>query len=88
MLKGYISEDFDIKNPVATMKKSLSTSPQDPDKLRIVEIGRAEVNSVDLVMYDSYGYGDLINNQETVDSMRNHLILSHANWRNLDIQVN
>lgn len=88
MLRDYVS-DFDIEKPPAMQKDTRILSPHysEADTVRVVEVGRAEVNSVDLVMYDGQGYGDFINNQDAVDTIRNHLIKQHASWRNLDIQV-
>jgi septin family protein len=89
LVQNYADENFTITKSVRRAE-----APGDAnkvDKVRVVEVGRTPVtigsDLVDLVMYDSLGFGDFINNQDAVASIRNHVLESHAHWRNLDVQV-
>lgn len=90
LLRDYVADDIDA---FKTSRSDDSEAPNsgsqknESDTLSISEIGRVQLNSVDLVMYDSCGYGDFINNQDAVDVIRSHLIRAHADWRSLDVQV-
>jgi septin family protein len=90
LVQNYADENFTITKPVRRAE-----APGDDnkvEKVRVVEVGRTPVaigsDLVDLVMYDSLGFGDFINNQDAVASIRNYVLESHAHWRNLDVQVN
>jgi septin family protein len=89
LVQNYTDENFTITKPVWRAE-----APGDDirvEKVRVVEVGRTPVaigtDLVDLVMYDSLGFGDFINNQDAVASIRNYVLESHAHWRNLDVQV-
>ena len=90
LLKDYVSDDVNNhKSPRTNISESpgLEWQGDETDKLQVMEVGQARLSSVDLVIYDSNGYGDIVNNQEAIDVIRSHLMLAHANWRKLDVQV-
>jgi septin family protein len=89
LVQNYADENFTITKSVRRAE-----APGDDnkvEKVRVVEVGRTPVtigsDLVDLIMYDSLGFGDFINNQDAVASIRNYVLESHAHWRNLDVQV-
>jgi septin family protein len=89
LVQNYADENFTITKSVR--RAEAPGDANQVDKVRVVEVGRTPVtigsDLVDLVMYDSLGFGDFINNQDAVASIRNHVLESHAHWRNLDVQV-
>ena len=89
LVQNYTDENFTIVKP--TWRAEAPGDDGRIDKVRVVEVGRTPVaigtGTVDLVMYDSLGFGDFINNQDAVASIRNYVLMSHAHWRNLDVQV-
>lgn len=89
LVQNYADDNFTITKPV--WRSEIPGVDERVEKVRVVEVGRTPVtigtDLVDLVMYDSLGFGDFINNQDAVASIRNHVVESHAHWRNLDVQV-
>ena len=89
LLKDYVPDGVVNKSSRRNIIETpgLEWPREETNKVHIIGVGRALLSSVDLVMYDSYGYGDMVDNQEAVDVIRSHLMLAHANWRKLDVQV-
>ncbi len=67
-------------------------SPETTDRtVQISQLGTFEVltetgDGVDIGLYDSPGYGDFINNQESVDKIKKNILERHTQWRSLDAQ--
>ena len=95
LLRNYGVDDLRLIRGMTSPEKRQYQKVDDvlkPDKVRIAEVGRsviatADSNKVDLVLYDSLGYGDFINNQDAVETIRNYVLEKHACWRGLDMQV-
>ena len=90
LLSGYEPDSSEIRISASGAEgdiDELGTEKFPKDKVRILEVGRANVNSVGLVIYDSHGYGNPITNEDDVDTIHTHLMKSHAVWRGLDVQV-
>jgi septin family protein len=95
LLRNYGVDDLRLIRGMTSPEKRQYQKADDvlkPDKVRIAEVGRsviatADSNKLDLVLYDSLGYGDFINNQDAVETIRNYVLEKHACWRGLDMQV-
>jgi septin family protein len=95
LLRNYGVDDLRLIRGMTSPEKRQYQKVDDvlkPDKVRIAEVGRsviatADNNKLDLVLYDSLGYGDFINNQDAVETIRNYVLEKHACWRGLDMQV-
>jgi septin family protein len=95
LLRNYGVDDLRLIRGMTSPEKRQYQKADDvlkPDKVRIAEVGRSVIatansNKVDLVLYDSLGYGDFINNQDAVETIRNYVLEKHACWRGLDMQV-
>lgn len=95
LLRNYGVDDLRLIRGMTSPEKRQYQKVDDvfkPDKVRITEVGRsviatADNNKLDLVLYDSLGYGDFINNQDAVETIRNYVLEKHACWRGLDMQV-
>ena len=85
---------------VTLLKKYCSDLEQLAPRLRspphktieIGEIGRFLLKTtsgdiVEVVLYDSPGYGDFVNNQESIDQVRTNLLHRHEHWLQLDLPV-
>lgn len=95
LLRNYGVDDLRLIRGMTSPEKRQYQKADDvlnPDKVRIAEVGRSVIatvdnNKLDLVLYDSLGYGDFINNQDAVETIRNYVLEKHACWRGLDMQV-
>ena len=95
LLRNYGVDDLRLIRGVTSPEKHQYQKAVDvlkPDKVQIAEVGRSAVataddNKLDLVFYDSLGYGDFINNEDAVETIRNYILEKHACWRGLDMQV-
>ena len=95
LLRNYGVDDLRLIRGISSPEKHQYQKAVDvfkPDKVQIAEVGRsviatADNSKLDLVLYDSLGYGDFINNQDAVETIRNYVLEKHANWRGLDMQV-
>lgn len=88
LLDGYASHNFNTyssETPAARLERKKGAV--DVTKVGRVEVNTESSNSVSIIIYESHGYGDFINNQHAVSTIRDHLMKTHASWRNLDAQV-
>jgi hypothetical protein len=77
LFKEYCDKDIELNNKVNS-QKTVNTECIGTFPLCSVT-GKCIVH-----LYDSPGYGDYINNQTAIDSVRSFLITAHEKWLSID----